>query len=164
MPSLSDKLKALGVNTGADGVVNTSKSPKYPIERIVDGEEINTPFGHAFVIENIYKSDPRSKNIPLEFTASLANLSTWIGDPDIVHYKPENFTFLDTETSGLAGGTGTYAFLIGIGRFTDAGFRLSQYFMRDPFEEPAQLAAVLGALYKSEVLVTYMENLSTYPY
>lgn len=155
MPSLSDKLKALGVNVGVDDVKQTSKPPKYPIESIVDGEEIHTPFGNAFVVENIYQSDPRTEKLALEFTASLTNLSTWIGNPNIVRYKPESFTFLDTESSGLAGGTGTYAFLIGIGRFTGAGFLLSQYFMRDPFEEPAQLAAVLGALSDSEVLVTY---------
>lgn len=155
MPSLSDKLKALGVSIGTDGVNQPSKTPKYPIESIVEGEEINTPFGQAFVIEEVFTSDPRTENISLEFTASLTNLSAWISNPNIVRYKPESFIFLDTETSGLAGGTGTYAFLIGIGKFTNAGFRLAQYFMRDPFEEPAQLAAVLGALSDSEVLVTY---------
>ncbi len=155
MPSLSDKLKALGVNIGTEGVEQTSKPPKFPIESIVEGEEIDTPFGQAFVVEEIYKSDPRTIDLPLKFTASLANLSIWIDNPEIVHFKPGSFTFLDTETSGLAGGTGTYAFLIGIGKFTDEGFRLSQFFLRDPFEEPAQLAAVLGALSDSEVLVTY---------
>ncbi len=69
--------------------------------------------------------------------------------------NPGSFVFLDTETSGLAGGTGTYAFLIGVGKFTDAGFELSQYFMRDPFEEPAQLAALHSALEDCEVLITY---------
>jgi hypothetical protein len=155
MPSLSDKLKALGVNIGADGIKQPSKSPKFPIESVIEGEEIDTPYGQAFVINKTFNSDPRIGDQPLEFTASLANLSTWIGDPNIVRYKPEAFTFLDTETSGLAGGTGTYAFLIGVGRFARTGFRLSQYFMRDPFEEPAQLAAVLGALEGSKVLVTY---------
>ncbi|UCD41538.1 MAG: ribonuclease H-like domain-containing protein, partial [Chloroflexota bacterium] len=82
-------------------------------------------------------------------------LSSWIGDSGLTRFSPESISFIDTETSGLAGGTGTYAFLIGIGNFTKQGFKLSQFFMRDPFEEPAQLAAVLGALDKTEVLVTY---------
>lgn len=155
MPSLSDKLKALGVNIGADGIKQTSKPPKFPIESVVEGIEVDTPLGQVFVIDKTYTSDPRTINLPLEFTASLENLSTWIGDPNIVHFNPETFIFLDTETSGLAGGTGTYAFLIGIGRFTKSGFRLSQFFLRDPFEEPAQLAAVLGTLDESNVLVTY---------
>jgi len=155
MPSLSEKLKALGVNIGTDGLLPSSKSTKYPIEQIIDGQEVNTPFGQTFVVEKTYLSDPRSENLPLRFTASLATLSTWIGDPNIVRYNPESFAFLDTETSGLAGGTGTYAFMIGIGRFTEDGFSLSQFFMRDPIEEPAQLAAVLGALDGCKVLVTY---------
>ena len=155
MPSLSEKLKALGVNIGTDGLLPASKSTKYPIEQIIDGQEVNTPFGQTFVVEKTYLSDPRSENLPLRFSASMATLSTWIGDPYIVRYNPEAFAFLDTETSGLAGGTGTYAFMIGIGRFTEDGFSLSQFFMRDPIEEPAQLAAVLGALDGCKVLVTY---------
>jgi len=156
MPSLSDKLKALGVTIGTEGVKPAPKSPKFPIEEIVpNGNEIDTPLGQTYVIDETYSHDPRKKDIPLKFAASLSNLSTWIGDPSLVQRKPESFVFLDTETSGLAGGTGTYAFLIGVGNFTTAGFELSQYFMRDPFEEPAQLAAVHSALVECEVLITY---------
>jgi uncharacterized protein YprB with RNaseH-like and TPR domain len=155
MPSLSDKLKALGVNIGVNGIHSKPKTPRYPIESVVEGKEVDTPFGQTFVVEKTYESDPRIKDVPLKFNASLANLSAWISDPNIVRYKPNSFTFLDTETSGLAGGTGTFAFLIGIGKFTDKGFHLSQFFMRDPIEEPAQLAAVLGALDNCKALVTY---------
>ncbi len=156
MPSLSEKLKSLGVNIGADGIEPPKKTPKYPIEKVVpNGEEINTPLGQTFIINETYPNDPRKQDIPLQFSASLINLSTWIGDPFLVKRKPESFVFLDTETSGLAGGTGTYAFLIGVGRFTDEGFILSQFFMRDPYEEPAQLAALQSALVDCEVLVTY---------
>ncbi|MBU1879312.1 MAG: ribonuclease H-like domain-containing protein, partial [Chloroflexi bacterium] len=47
-----------------------------------------------------------------------------------------------TETTGLAGGTGTYTFLIGVGRVQDDHFCLEQYFMRDHGEEPAMLVAL----------------------
>jgi len=155
MPSLSEKLKALGVNIGTDGLLPSSKSTKYSIDQIIDGQEVNTPFGQTFVVEKTYLFDPRSENLPLRFSASLAILSTWIGDPKIVRYKPESFAFLDTETSGLAGGTGTFVFMVGIGRFIEDGFSLTQFFMRDPIEEPAHLASVLGALDGCKVLVTY---------
>jgi uncharacterized protein YprB with RNaseH-like and TPR domain len=156
MPTLSDKLKALGVSIGPERIKPPEKSNKYPIEDVVtNGAEIITPLGSTFVINEIFPEDPRKKDLPLNFTASLTNLSIWIGNPGLVKQKPASFAFIDTETSGLAGGTGTYAFLIGIGRFSDAGFQLSQYFMRDPFEEPAQLLAVLSALDGCEVLVTY---------
>ncbi len=155
MPSLSDKLKALGVNLGADGIKQREKTPKFPIESVVEGKEISTPFGEAYVIDEIYEYDPRAEYVPLNFHASLEVLSKWIGDPNLTRFDPQSISFIDTETSGLAGGTGTYAFLIGIGTFTESGFNLSQFFMRDPFEEPAQLAAVLVALTNTEVLVTY---------
>lgn len=63
--------------------------------------------------------------------------------------------FLDTETTGLAGGTGTVPFLVGIGSFTDSDFRIEQFFMRDYDEERAMLAAVRERLDEAEMLVTY---------
>ena len=69
--------------------------------------------------------------------------------------RPPHSCFSDTETTGLAGGTGTYAFLIGVGRYEDEHFRLAQYFMRDPLEEPAQLAALMAFLRPCETLVTF---------
>ncbi len=63
--------------------------------------------------------------------------------------------FLDTETTGLAGGTGTYAFLVGVGFFDGDGFEVRQYFMRDLDEEPALLAAVDALLRDFDGIVTY---------
>ena len=63
--------------------------------------------------------------------------------------------FLDTETTGLAGGTGTYAFLVGAGFFDGEEFEVRQYFMRDLDEEPALLAALDGLLRRFDGLVTY---------
>ncbi len=68
---------------------------------------------------------------------------------------PESWAFLDTETTGLAGGSGTCAFLVGIGRITRDGFRVRQFFMRDFAEEASQLHAVNEALAGAQVLVTY---------
>ena len=63
--------------------------------------------------------------------------------------------FLDTETSGLAGGTGTFAFLIGVGFVEEDRFRVTQFLMRSPLGEAAMLEelAVLAAGRRD--LVTY---------
>jgi uncharacterized protein YprB with RNaseH-like and TPR domain len=58
---------------------------------------------------------------------------------------PTKWAFLDTETTGLAGGTGTYAFLIGVGSIEPAGFRLRQFFMRDHGEEASLLRQAFRA-------------------
>ncbi len=63
--------------------------------------------------------------------------------------------FLDTETTGLAGGTGTYAFLVGLGWWEDEGFVVEQYFMRNHGEEPSLLLEVLECLNRRRVLVTF---------
>jgi uncharacterized protein YprB with RNaseH-like and TPR domain len=67
----------------------------------------------------------------------------------------DQWVFLDTETTGLAGGTGTYAFLVGLGWWEKSDFVIEQYFMRDYSEEPSLLLGVLECLNKRRVLVTY---------
>jgi uncharacterized protein YprB with RNaseH-like and TPR domain len=47
---------------------------------------------------------------------------------------------LDLETTGLAGGTGTLPFLIGLGFFRDGRFVVAQYFLGDPSEEDRLLS------------------------
>jgi hypothetical protein len=68
---------------------------------------------------------------------------------------PRRLLFLDTETTGLAGGTGTYAFLVGLGFFDGPTFEVRQYFMRDLDEEPALLTALEEAFRGFEGFVTY---------
>jgi tetratricopeptide (TPR) repeat protein len=63
--------------------------------------------------------------------------------------------FVDTETTGLAGGTGTYAFLVGVGVFEGDEFVVHQFFMRDYGEEPAQLHALGGLLDGLDAVVSF---------
>ena len=82
-------------------------------------------------------------------------ISQWANDPRLADIPLSKFAFLDTETSGLSGGTGTYAFLVGIARFVDGQLVLRQFFMRDPAEEPAMLEAVAQFLAPAQALVTF---------
>jgi uncharacterized protein len=68
---------------------------------------------------------------------------------------PRSVVFLDTETTGLSGGTGTVAFLVGVGRWSCSGFTVEQYFMRDYNEERAVLLSLRESLADAEVLVTF---------
>src|SRR5208283_4515817 len=52
---------------------------------------------------------------------------------------PEKWLFLDTETTGLAGGTGTYAFLVGLAWWDAGGLQVEQLFLRDFSEEHSLL-------------------------
>lgn len=68
---------------------------------------------------------------------------------------PSDLMFLDTETTGLAGGTGTVAFLVGMGVWREGEFWILQYFMPDFPEEPALLHLFEAALAEVAALVTY---------
>lgn len=162
MPSLADKLKSLGVKVG------TSHLPPPPpashtIDSVVAGSFLSTPRGEAFVAEQIFEKDYLHGKVShlsslrqgsgQAFPLSL--ISEWANDPRISNLPISKFAFLDTETSGMAGGTGTYAFLIGAARFVDGKFVLQQFFLRDPSEEPAMLEALIHFLAPCEALVTF---------
>ena len=68
---------------------------------------------------------------------------------------PEQWLFLDTETTGLAGGTGTYAFLVGIAWWDAGGLEVEQFFMREHSEEHSLLVALAERMAERPVLVTF---------
>lgn len=63
--------------------------------------------------------------------------------------------FVDVETTGLAGGTGTYVFLVGVGAFGEDAFAVQQFFLADVAGERAMLAAVAEALGGRPLLVSF---------
>ncbi len=67
----------------------------------------------------------------------------------------KSFLFLDTETTGLSGGSGTFTFLIGAGRFIGSEFVVEQFFLRGLEEEPAQLHAFEEFLAPCQAIVTF---------
>jgi uncharacterized protein YprB with RNaseH-like and TPR domain len=155
MSSLTEKLKSLGVKVGAGNLPPPRPRDPYPIERIVAGHYHTTPPGEVFVVEKWYPLEHRQGSVSISVTASLRLIGEWAGEPRLAEIDTCAFAFLDTETTGLSGGTGTFAFLVGIGRFEDEGFHLAQFFMRDPAEEPALLAAVTQFLDPCQALVTF---------
>src|SRR5881398_3526797 len=68
---------------------------------------------------------------------------------------PTKWLFLDTETTGLAGGTGTYAFLIGLGWWDAGGLQVEQLFMRDFTVEHSILQELSTRVVERPVLVTF---------
>jgi hypothetical protein len=68
---------------------------------------------------------------------------------------PAQWLFLDTETTGLAGGTGTYPFLVGIAWWDAGGLEVEQFFMREQSEEHSLLVALAERMAERRVLVTF---------
>lgn len=153
--SLADRLKALGVRVGARDLPPPRPRPSRTIESVVPGRYLATDAGEVFVFESNYPPEQRHGQTPLRGGAALHVVARWARQPRLGELDLTRFVFLDTETTGLAGGTGTYAFLVGIGYHTESGFRLLQLFMRDPLEETALLEALTMALRGREALVTF---------
>lgn len=63
--------------------------------------------------------------------------------------------YLDTETSGLSGGSGTWAFLTGIVSADGEGWRLRQYLLTRLDAEAEYLEAVRGAITGAGAMVSY---------
>jgi len=154
MPSIADKLKTLGVKTGIPPLVQP-KADSHSIDSVVAGGFLPTPRGEVFVAQQTYPSDHIYGASPLVSALPLSYISQWANDPDIEKFHLSKFAFLDTETSGLSGGTGTYAFLVGVARFIDDQFVLKQFFMRDPAEEPALLEGIAKFIAPCKSLVTF---------
>jgi len=68
---------------------------------------------------------------------------------------PRRPVFLDLETTGLAGGAGTYAFLVGCAWFEGAAFRIRQFFLSSFGAERAILEAVAELAKNAACLVTF---------
>jgi len=92
---------------------------------------------------------------PARYTPNVDALRLLMpGAPEVVA-DPERWLFLDTETTGLAGGTGTYAFLVGIAWWEGGGLEIEQFFMREYSEERSLLFALAERIAERPVLVTF---------
>ena len=152
--SFADKLRALGVKVG-NQIETPAPKNDLTIDSVVQGDFETTPLGDVFVAEQRYALEHRHGQAMLTSILPFSVISQWAKDNRILDLDLTSFAFVDTETSGLAGGTGTYAFLVGAARFEDNEFVLRQFFMRDPAEEPAMLEALANFLAPCEVLVTF---------
>ena len=139
--------------------IETRRPPRaapQPVEEVLGGELIDTGEGQLVVVRREFPLSHRHGrqplaavlDAPLELLSVLARMETPLADP-------RRLLFLDAETTGLAGGTGTYAFLVGAAWLEDDRLVLTQHFMRDFDDEPALLAALRPLLERASGLVTF---------
>ena len=93
-------------------------------------EEIDTPFGAAAIRQDVIPLPPL--------------------DPD-----PGRIAYIDTETTGLAGGAGTYAFTAAVATPIDSGLRVAQFFLPEPGMESAFLAALRDEIETADAIATF---------
>jgi hypothetical protein len=128
-----------------------------PLEELVDGLRVENERGEFFLLEESLPLESWHGDVPLSRFRALGRgtVEVLTADPDLKTFDLSEAVFLDTETTGLAGGAGTAAFLIGVGHVDGDRFRVRQYFMRDYHEEAALLHALARDLARFPRIVTF---------
>ncbi len=137
--SLSDRLRSLGVKTGVKDLPAPRPKPA-DIDNLVNGRFFESEFGRVFCAETRRNECYTHGDIPMTISAITSRFLRWADPAGVIDLVDlHSVAFIDTETTGLAGGTGTLPFMIGVGRFSNEGFLTTQVFIRNPAEERAQL-------------------------
>src|SRR5690606_11805408 len=134
-----------------------ARVPALPPQDGAEQRWLATPLGPALCLERAYPLDHRQGRVPLTTCLDVPRRG-WqrlLSRALPANFDPARTVFLDLETTGLGRGTGTYAFLVGIGRFLGDHFVVRQYFMRSYPDEPAVLAAVQAELEDAAGLITF---------
>ncbi len=134
---------------------------KASLERFIPGQLVENDLGRFFLLSETYSPDYLQGIQPLPRRLDPFWFNRFAAGEEEIEGDRPHLVYLDTETTGLAGGAGTFAFLVGLGywRRREAGeeFVVEQFFMRDYDEEPALLAALDERIQEQqfEGLVTY---------
>jgi uncharacterized protein YprB with RNaseH-like and TPR domain len=136
---LRRRLSRLGGKSSKQAKVPSSRDTSSPKERL--GQSVDTPHGTAFVLEERFPIEHSHGNRKLnEYFGYKADLAAQVArDTNLANIDLTRLMFVDTETTGLVGGAGTIAFLIGVGSFEQNEFVLRQFFLHEPGEEAAML-------------------------
>jgi len=154
---LQRRLSRLGVARGPAAGAPSVVATLAPGIRLASGTLQHTPLGPAWVVEQRFPLHLAHGHGPLNEILSLdpAEAARVAGRPQLADAPVERWLFLDTETTGLAGGAGTLVFLVGIGGIQSDQFVLKQFFLRSPVEEAGMLQALSEDLDGALGLVTF---------
>ncbi|MBN1814636.1 MAG: ribonuclease H-like domain-containing protein [Anaerolineae bacterium] len=156
---LRRRLHEMGVVRGVRELATLPPRQRVAIEDLVPGRFLTTSHGQCFVAEGTHPPDHRHGDLPLSaFLGLLPEVIAQVGQDDaLASADLRRICFLDTETTGLSGGAGTMAFVVGLGFFTNFAddFCVHQYFLRDPGDEPAMVEGLAELLSEFEAIVSF---------
>jgi hypothetical protein len=157
VPSLKERLERLVAAATLKQHERRREPLPVPLEELVDGMRVENELGEFFRVDSSVHLEQRHGDVPLSRMHAIApdTIAVLTGEPQLECFDLRRAVFLDTETTGLAGGAGTAAFLIGLGWVEGERFRVRQYFMRDYHEEAALLHGLAEELRGFERVVTF---------
>lgn len=121
------------------------------------GEEVDTPGGRLHLVRHRFEPDHAhgKTKVAGALAAKAETIAKLTLDESLRDLDPSRFLYLDTETTGLSGGTGTIPFLVGLAWFEDQSLRVEQLMLRTPAQERAMLTLLVEHMRRSSALVTY---------
>lgn len=127
-----------------------------PLPPLPPGEIHSNPLGSHYFMSAFFSHDYFHGKVRLSRFSSpdLEVLMELMRENSAVPNR-DRIVFLDTETTGVQGGTGICPFLVGLGYFAGDEFHMIQYFIRDFDEEPSMLLALAEKLQQFDLTVTY---------
>jgi uncharacterized protein YprB with RNaseH-like and TPR domain len=167
MSDIKDRLQSMlgdkGLMTGAewrrkaDDLARRRAEGEFEIDKVVPGEDVGEEDARFYLVRTDLGLDTQQGHVALgaALDAIPEHIALSACDSELEAFDPATTAFMDTETTGLAGGAGTVAFLVGVGFFTNDGFRLEQCFMRDYDEEEPMLRYLDGLFKRFETVVSY---------
>jgi uncharacterized protein len=130
------------------------------LDRVADvlgGRIVANDFGRALVVDRRYESERFHGERRVGECAFADGDTLRLLDPGLPEPggARERTVFVDLETTGLSGGAGTVAFLVGVGWFDMGAFQARQFLLTSYASERALLCAVADAFDAATLLVTY---------
>ncbi len=130
------------------------------IDRVADvlgGQVVTNRFGRALIVDRRYES-ARFHGLRRVGDCDIRDGDTLrLLDPALppLDGAGSRTLFVDLETTGLSGGAGTVAFLVGCGWFDMGAFQVRQFLLTSYASERALLCAVAECFGATSLLVTY---------
>lgn len=123
----------------------------------LEGEIIRNEHGSFVRIHAHQPTEALHGSIALDGAVRLNNDNLVIAAKNKISgkFSINDALFIDTETTGLAGGTGTYAFLVGVGFLQEQNFIVEQYFLPRLEDEMALLTHLDAELTSHDGLVSF---------
>jgi len=127
------------------------------IDALLPGSIVGEEHCSFFLLRKRYPLDTAIGDVPLGDALESCGKEIALSacDDTLLTFDPRKTCFMDTETTGLAGGAGTVPFLVGMGFFQADEFVLEQCFMRDYDDEEAMLEYLAEKLAAFSVVVSY---------
>ena len=136
---------------------------------ILGGTPVSTPFGECLAIDRRYEADRLYGDVRIGECELSGRDALTLLDPSLDSRTPDaesrapgaesrmssRTIFIDLETTGISGGAGTVAFLVGCGFFDLGAFQVRQFLLTSFSAERALLAAAADFFDGADLIVSY---------